>query len=72
MADANIVYVQHQLGHSTIKLTVNTYTHWLKLAKRQHTLQVDRLMDTPSGDEELDEGVTQVVTAEHADHPEQN
>lgn len=64
MADANIVYVQHQLGHSTIKLTVDTYTHWLELAKRQHTLQVDRLMDAPSEEESPDEGVTQGVTVD--------
>ncbi|WP_447985040.1 tyrosine-type recombinase/integrase [Nitrospira sp. Nam74] len=68
MADANIVYVQHQLGHSTIKLTVDTYTHWLELAKRQHTLQVDRLMDAPCEEEQPNEGVTQVVTRAHADH----
>jgi integrase len=72
MAEANIVYVQHQLGHSTIKLTVDTYTHWLELAKRQHTLQVDRLMDAPREEEPRDEGVTQGVTATQAAHREAN
>ena len=25
-----IAYVQEQLGHSSIKLTVDTYTHWMR------------------------------------------
>jgi integrase len=28
LCGANVVYVQKQLGHSSIQLTVDTYTHW--------------------------------------------
>jgi hypothetical protein len=44
MAGANLVYVQKQLGHSTIQLTVDTYTHWIEAVERGSQLEVDRLM----------------------------
>ena len=44
MAGANLVYVQKQLGHSTIQLTVDTYTHWIEEVERGSQLEVDRLM----------------------------
>jgi hypothetical protein len=43
LSGANIVYVQKQLGHSSIQLTVDTYTHWLKESERGQALEVDRL-----------------------------
>jgi hypothetical protein len=43
LSGANNVYVQRQLGHSSIQLTVDTYTHWLKESERGQTLEVDRL-----------------------------
>ena len=39
------VYVQRQLGHASIKLTVDTYGRWLPMG---NTAAVDRL-DDPSG-----------------------
>lgn len=48
MAGANIVYVQRQLGHSTIQMTVDLYTHWIDRVGRRETLEVDRLLN-PSG-----------------------
>lgn len=56
---ANLVYVQRQLGHSSIKITVDLYTHWIEAAKRGDVLEVDRLSRVPSG-----EAVTQAVTQE--------
>ena len=44
MAGANLVYVQKQLGHSSIKITVDLYTHWIEETERDITLDVDRLM----------------------------
>lgn len=47
---ANIVYVQKQLGHSSIQLTVDTYCHWIKESERNAGLEVDRLIGPPLGD----------------------
>lgn len=47
MSGANLVYVQKQLGHSSIQLTVDTYTHWIQLAERNAVLEVDRLLALP-------------------------
>jgi len=44
MSQANIVYVQNQLGHSSIKTTVDNYVHWMKESKRDSVLEVDRLI----------------------------
>jgi site-specific recombinase XerD len=49
MAGANVVYLQRQLGHSSIKLTIDLYCHWIELAQRPETLEVDRLVSTPAG-----------------------
>jgi integrase len=46
---ANLVYVQKQLGHSSIKITVDLYTHWIEAVDRGHTREVDRLMLVPGG-----------------------
>jgi integrase len=45
MAGVNVVYVSKQLGHSSITLTVDTYTHWIDAAERREheSLGVDRL-----------------------------
>ena len=51
MNGANIVYVQKQLGHCSIQLTVDTYTHWMEEADRARTLEVDRLAEKPPGSE---------------------
>ncbi len=48
VAGANLVYVQKQLGHSGIQITVDLYTHWIRVAERNHTLDVDRLQTPPS------------------------
>ncbi|WP_447985044.1 tyrosine-type recombinase/integrase [Nitrospira sp. Nam74] len=45
--DANIVYVQKQLGHSSIQITVDLYTHWIRRAERKSSLEVDRLLAPP-------------------------
>ena len=42
MAEANLVYVQKRLGHSTIQFTVDTYTHWFEEAERGSQQEVDR------------------------------
>ncbi len=47
MAGANLVYVRKQLGHSTIGLTVDLYTHWIQEADRGRTLEVERLIPQP-------------------------
>jgi len=47
---ANVVYVQKQLGHSSIQLTVDTYTHWIQQSERDSVLEVDRLIGQPGGD----------------------
>lgn len=54
---ASLVYVQKQLGHSSIKITVDLYTHWIEAAERGDVLEVDRLSRVSSG-----EAVTQAVT----------
>jgi len=45
----NLVYVQKQMGHSSIQLTVDTYTHWIHLAEQNVVLEVDRLIGQPEG-----------------------
>ena len=45
MKGANLVYVQKQLGHSSIQITVDLYTHWIDEGNREAALEVDRLMD---------------------------
>ena len=57
MDRASLVYVQRQLGHSSITITVDTYTHWIEKAERGDVLEVDRLSRVFSG-----EAVTQAVT----------
>ena len=44
-------------GHSSITITVDTYTHWIEKAERGDVLEVDRLSRVSSG-----EAVTQAVT----------
>jgi len=44
---ANLVYVSRQLGHSSIQITVDLYTHWIERSERGHTLDVDRLQVPP-------------------------
>ena len=44
MAGAALTYVQKQLGHSSVQITVDLYFHWIKRAERSRTLDVDRLM----------------------------
>jgi integrase len=51
--DANLVYVQKQLGHSSIQITVDLYTHWIRRAERKNTLDVDRLLAPPIGSHPL-------------------
>lgn len=43
MAGANLVYVRKQLGHSSIQITVDLYTLWIRRAEREEILQVDLL-----------------------------
>jgi integrase len=50
MAGAPLVYVQKQLGHSSIQITVDTYCHWIRLTERNAVLEVDRLMGVPAAD----------------------
>jgi len=50
MSGANLVYVQKQLGHSSIQITVDLYTHWIERSKRNAVLEVDRLMMPPEAD----------------------
>jgi integrase len=57
MNRAGLVYVQRQLGHSSITITVDTYTHWIEAAERGDVLEVDRLSRVPAGG-----AVTQAVT----------
>jgi len=49
----SLAYVKDQLGHSSIKMTVDTYTHWIPGSNRQ---AVNRL---PTEDQELGEEVSQ-------------
>jgi integrase len=50
---ASIYYVQQQLGHSSIKLTVDTYGRWLKM---RDTAAADRLDTPPPVSEPVSEG----------------
>jgi integrase len=34
MAGAPLIYVQKQLGHSSIQMTADLYMHWIELADR--------------------------------------
>jgi hypothetical protein len=64
MADANNRLRATPVGALHHETDGRHLYNWLELAKRQHTLQVDRLMDAPGEEEELDvERVTQGVTA---------
>ncbi len=54
---ANIVYVQKQLGHSSIQLTVDTYCHWIRESERNAAREVDRLIGPPEWDGCTPEGV---------------
>ena len=47
MGGANLVYAQKQLGHSSIQITVDLYTHWIQRTDRQTNLDVDRLIPPP-------------------------
>ena len=54
MAGANLVYVQRQLGHCSIKLTIDRYTHWSEQTQRSEDLEVDRLIpDSNSGRQQV-------------------
>ena len=48
MGSARLVYVQKQLGHSSIQITVDLYTHWIKRSDRARTLEVDNLLTPPN------------------------
>jgi len=50
MGGANLVYVQKQLGHSSIQITVDLYTHWIDRSERKTVLEVDRLVSQPEED----------------------
>jgi integrase len=50
MGGANLVYVQKQLGHSSIQITVDLYTHWIERSERKTVLEVDRLVGQPEED----------------------
>ena len=50
MGGANLVYVQKQLGHSSIQITVDLYTHWIERSERKTVLEVDRLVSQPEED----------------------
>ena len=52
---ANLVYVQRQLDHASIKVTIDIYTHEIEEAERGNLLEVDRLCP-------LNEAVTPAVT----------
>src|SRR5262250_2871224 len=43
------VYVQEQLGHATIELTVSTYGRWLKKKAPGALDRLDPMVATPSG-----------------------
>ena len=57
---ANLVYVSRQLGHSSIQITVDLYTHWIERSVRRDILEVDRLQVLPF----QPEGVTLGGTAQ--------
>jgi integrase len=40
------VYVKDQLGHSSIKMTVDIYGHWIPRSNRQAVNQLPRLQNT--------------------------
>ena len=63
MKGANLVYVQKQLGHSSIKITVDLYFHWIDEGKREAVLEVDRLMDDNAVMRTSDEVGTFIGTA---------
>ena len=50
MDRASLVSVQRQLGHSSITITVDTYTHGIEKAERGDVLEVDRLSRISSGE----------------------
>lgn len=50
MDRASLVYVQRQLGHFSITITVDTYTHWIEKAERGDVLEVDRLSRVSSSE----------------------
>lgn len=45
LGGAKLVYVQRQLGHSSIKTTVDIYHHWLEEVDRGNRLEVDRVLE---------------------------
>ena len=47
MNGANLVYVRKQMGHASIQLTVDTYTHWIQQSERSGSLRVDCLVTPP-------------------------
>ena len=47
---ANLVNVQRQFGHSSISVTVDTYTHWNESVTRGRVLDVDRLAEDEATD----------------------
>ena len=61
MDRASLVYVQRQVGHSSITITVDTYTHWIETTERGDVLEVDRLSRLSSG-----EAVTKAITPTRA------
>ena len=63
MRGARLVYVQKQLGHSSIQITVDLYTHWIKRAERERTLEVDRLVEPPGHPEDGTFGGTRLISA---------
>jgi integrase len=38
-------YVQHQLGHASIKMTMDTYTHLLPEVNEQYVATLDNLIN---------------------------
>ena len=43
----NIADVSRQLGHSSIKITVDTYYHWMPSQKREEVHELDNLGKKP-------------------------
>jgi len=51
MQGESLAYVRDQLGHASIKMTVDKYTHWIPGSNRQAVNRLPSLNDLPLADE---------------------
>ena len=59
----SVAYVQRQLGHASIQLTVDTYGKWLPMGNKGAVVRLDEVTSEPSGSKMEQPGGQRVLSA---------